>query len=232
MEFPRPILFMTIAIFLNIDAADFADAQTIGVAERNQEGVLLNLRPALKSVGGVARINYETHCASEDGEPIDFLGLQRVKAQSAPADVGGIAAVREVFKHDSTVRVSNGAAGIINITIGNPPTEILKTKIRVVRFDSGQQYTAILALGGILSMPEVRKAMERRRFEVPIISANMPVSLPEKNLPHLPPELRSLTIEDALDVVAKTFHGIVAYGVCTVKDGRHNIWFNFIGGKQ
>lgn len=224
-----PGLIVAIA-FGNISAQDvpFPDEQTTAAAKKEQKTVLGYLLPALKSAEGVARIDYETSCVGENGRSTEFTALPHVEVQKSAVQSRGVTAVREIFKNDNRVTV-NAENGLVRIKIGDPPTQILNTVIQVVKFDKYQRYDPIEALSVIISTPELEKAMKQLGLEVPLINASGGATMPEKGLPHLPPQLRNVTVEHALDIIARTFHGITTYGVCAGSDvHNHYFWFNFL----
>jgi hypothetical protein len=52
---------------------------------------------------------------------------------------------------------------------------------------------------------------------------------PDENLPHLPEAISNVTMDQALDLVALTFGGIVEYGTCE-KQPTYTV--HFIGGRD
>jgi hypothetical protein len=49
----------------------------------------------------------------------------------------------------------------------------------------------------------------------PIVFEDILLSGPLPGLPHLPRTIKNVTLDRALDAVAKTFSGIVVFGYCT-----------------
>lgn len=56
------------------------------------------------------------------------------------------------------------------------------------------------------------------------------VSGPAEGAPHLPPLMQSVTVDDALNSVARTFEGIVLYGTCSQPDGKELFKIDYIHG--
>jgi hypothetical protein len=53
---------------------------------------------------------------------------------------------------------------------------------------------------------------------------------PVEGAPHLPRLTQNLTADEALDLVATTFKGIVLYGICTLPDGKGLFQVDFVHG--
>jgi hypothetical protein len=190
-------------------------------SERNQAVVLKYLGPALKDRGGVARIDYVTACVAKDGRPLPFPS---VNVQPASKEMSGLAAVREIFSNDKKVLVSESAPGIIRVTIGKPIfLRLLQTKIHSLTLDQAEQYNAVPTLYTILGCKEVQAAMHQLGIEQPLTVMHSGIARPEKGeppLPHLPAHITNLTVDQALDLIAKTFGGIVIYEECADANGK------------
>ena len=78
-----------------------------------------------------------------------------------------------------------------------------------------EQYNPTLAIGAIESTKEVEAAMRKLQVRpVPAIGVQL-LAEPAKGLPHFPPSMKNVTVEQALDSIAKTFKDVVVYGACT-----------------
>jgi hypothetical protein len=51
--------------------------------------------------------------------------------------------------------------------------------------------------------------------------------LPSRDLPSLPPAIKNLTLDQALDRVARVFHGVVVLTQCRELNGGHLLWITF-----
>jgi hypothetical protein len=214
---------LLLAVLLLIGPISYLNAGDVPISseesERNQAAVMKYLGPALKDHGGVARINYVTACAAK-GKPLPF---PIVEVQPASKEALGLAAVRDIFGKDKGVSVSETPSGIIRVTIGQPIASILQTKIRSLSLDREQQYNAVPTIIAILECKEVEGAMRQLGFERPLTVAHMGIALPEKDgppLPHLPARMTNLTVDQALDLIAKAFGGIVIYKECANANGK------------
>lgn len=180
------------------------------------------LRPVMKSIGGAARINYAGVCPGQKK-----LLFPTVDVQPASHGTTGITAVQQIFRNDPQVTVTQDRSGMLRITIGSVSTPSLQTKIPALTLSSASQYTpmsAVVAISNALQTYAVDH-LERASIIIDII-----VRAPEKGAPHLPPLMQNLTVDDALDSVARTFKGIVLYGACTQPDGKKLFDINYIYG--
>jgi hypothetical protein len=186
----------------------------------NEDAFFKYLKPILKSTGSAARIYYLGSCEKEGD--YYMVSFPRVRVQSPLGNDTGLAAIRDVFRNDANVKVSEGTDGIVRIEIGQLPAKvatILDTRISVVNFDQAQQYTEKQALTRIQSSTEVREARRRLGTQPDGIPLYMSaVKQPVEGAPHLPTSMVNLTWDQALDSVAKTFGGVVLYGTCVTQN--------------
>lgn len=140
-----------------------------------------------------------------------FPDIRTLAAETGKTD---LAAVRSVFRNNDQVSVRRDRWGIIEMTFGNPPRSILETRIHSMTLEPLARYNAIMVIGAIEDTQEVKAAMRRAGFEFPLTVTDMYVVTPEKGRPHLPAKLENITVERALDLIAKTFRGVATYGVC------------------
>jgi len=195
------------------------------LSARNERAVLKYLRPALRSVGGAGRLSYLAPCYGNDGDPVPF---PTVNVQVPTKGKTGLAAVREMFKNDKEVLVTEQRSGVINVMIGKAPAEVLQTRISLVTLKPLEQYNAVLAITAITKTKEVAAVMRKLRLEEPLVIAGLGIVEPEKGLPHLPPSMKDITVDQALDLVAKTFKGIVFYGACVDPSGERLYFVDFV----
>ena len=183
------------------------DAARIG--ERNRKSMLEHLRTALKSAGAASRLYYAGCWPG---------GFPRLNLQPPTNDKKGLAAVRPLFKKNKDVTVAQDASGIVRISVGKVPTEILQTRIGSLRLKLEEQYTPELALIAISGAKEVESAMKGLGLEHPVVVASISVQEPMPGLVHLPRTISKVTLDQAYDIVAKTFDGLVIYSVCARPD--------------
>ena len=180
--------------------------------KQNQDAVLKYVLPVLKLNRLAGRIYYNAACNPGDLYPFTF---PFVNVRPPSKDVSGLKAVREIFRNDENVLVTEERPGLISITIGNVPDAILKTKIQVLNLVPIEQYNYDAAIGVIENNKQVRAALSKLDVSTPMIVFNELLTPPGPGLPHLPPSMMNLTMDEALDAVASTFGGVVLYGACT-----------------
>jgi hypothetical protein len=145
--------------------------------------------------------------SSHDAVPFPFTNVQTPSKGRI-----GLAAVQEIFKNDKNVTVRE-EAGIIRVWIGKVPTAILQTKLRFLTLDPIAQYNPSEAIIAMLNTREMQAAMRSLQLSPPLLSAGSR-TLPDKELPHLPESVKDVTVDQLLDLIAKTWDGPVIYGVC------------------
>ncbi len=213
----RELWFAAIMI-LNLGCVDKSSAQTSDattreVSKRNLETVLKCLEPVISS-GKAIRLYYRAAChpttdfARDDPVPFPSTRVH-------PAPQGKTELDREIFQNEKNVIVTEEPAGIIRIRIGKVPTAILQTKLSSLTLDRLQQYNPRDAIAALENTREMEMATRSLGMAEPVKLAGT-VAEPQENLPHLPAVIKDVTVEQALDLVAKTWagEGIVIYGVC------------------
>lgn len=184
---------------------------------RNKDAVLKYIEAALQSVSGTARI----YCFSQGGSGENCsLRFPPLKMQAASPGKTGVDAIREIFQKDKRVTVSAGPAGMIRIYVGKMPMEVLQTRIESVTFKPEERYTDVLAANKISDAPEVKTVMQKLGLEYPLVIVSWHVQYPMKGLPHLPRSMKNVTLDQALDSVAKTFGAIVVCRECIGPNGK------------
>jgi hypothetical protein len=189
------------------------------------------LRPTLTYVEGVARIYYAGECATQDRPSLVHpLLFPSVWFQPPSQGATGMDAVRQIFRDDPNVRVMQDRSGMLRITIGNVSTEVLQTRLPSLELDAEAQYTALSALDKIAITADIYAKERRLPFRLASYIIDHLVGGPINGAPHLPELMQNVTIDDALDAVARTFKGIVTYGICMQPDGTSLFLPGFIYG--
>jgi hypothetical protein len=189
--------------------------------QRHEEAVLEYLREVAWSSKKAIRLYYQANCVPMNGALVDYsvrMPLSRVQPPSR--DKSGLAAVRDIFHHTKGVRIAEKPEWIIRIWLGKVPTEILRTKIHRLILARQAQYDPSFAIAAIESTKEMDAAMNSLRLS---LSPNVGglVAPVEKGLPHLPGSVNDVTVDEALDMIAKTWGGPVVYGACTARTGEN-----------
>lgn len=185
----------------------------------NQDIALVYLRPVLAAVGA-GRIYFSTVCYDK-GEPVPFPLLN---VQQIPKGLTGLTAIREVYKKDKRVTVTQSQSGMVRIVVGSPETALLQTRIHLANLSWRAQYDASTAILAIEMSKELDMARRELKMREPLTVTHMaiPLEKPSKDLPHLSSSaFEDTTLDQALDLIAKTFSVIVLYGTCIDTDGSH-----------
>lgn len=205
-----------------------ADQDPSDRGQRNEDSVLRYLAPALSSAGEGARIYYRAECNTRKTQRWDPVPFPRVGVHVSSKGVKGLAAVREMFRGDKDVAVTEGPSGMIRIRIGNAQGRILQTKLRRLTLGFLEQHFPEWTIYRIGRARDLKAAMRRLRvkaapFSPPLESVRVP-----RGAPHLPSVMRNVTVEQVLDLTATTFKGIVVYGACTQPSGRSLFRLDYI----
>jgi hypothetical protein len=194
--------------------------------EDNREQVLKQLLPVLEKNKQTGRISFSSVCS---GERFAFPIFPKVREMPTQMQ-NGSAAVRDIFRKDESVRVLQDRSGIVKITIGRPPTALLQTKLKSLSFDAQQQYNGELAVDAVLNAKEVEGAMQKLGLEkgVKMISGSINVLEKGRRLPHLPGFIKNMSMDRALDLIAKTFGGVVIYETCEQRGGERLVMLDFV----
>lgn len=183
----------------------------LNLAVRNQDMLLRDLGPVLKATGGVGRLYVHSKCL---GVSEDLLFFPRIAVKSGTKGEAGLASIRDVLARNKDVTVAERRPGLIGIWIGGVSNDLLRTRIHVLRLEDLQRYNSQDAIVAIISTREVQRKMRELRMEVSASVVHYPLSYPDPKLPHLPASITNLTMDEALDQVARTFGGVVIYEEC------------------
>ncbi|MEI9933220.1 MAG: hypothetical protein WDM89_22480 [Rhizomicrobium sp.] len=179
--------------------------------------VINQLHNALHRTKQAGRVYYRADCVPEEVRPNIFpqaIRFPDLELKDYPLGHDGVRSVHDIFDRNRGITTVEDSANIVRIRINHPSGEILKTLIPVLAFTHDQQYDARQAIGAIFHAKEVTAELERLNMQ-PILRAEDYISAyPHEGAPHLRPSLRRVTVDQALDAVAITFHGIIAYGSC------------------
>jgi hypothetical protein len=189
--------------------------RAVSASSRNADAVFDHLLPVVYLSDKPIRLYYRGECPSTARDPVPF---PLVKVQPAAKGKTGLAAVRDVFKHDRNVTVTEDSTGIIRIWVGRVPAAILKTKIPRLSLnrDPADQYNPSGVLQALMGTKEMDAAGDALGFLRPTTLGYSGV-VPDKRLRHLPGTLRNMSADQVLDEVAKTWvrRIVVIYGACS-----------------
>jgi hypothetical protein len=195
---------------------------SVPAGAQNESTVIDYVRPALEYAGGAARVYYAAKCPAQDYGVFNNGGLlfPGVDVQPPPPGSTGATALRQIFRDAPDAVVAQDSSGMLRITIGSISTTILQTRISILSLDSFQQYSPKSAVLAILNAPEVYAVERSRNLSQPLRAVSIIGGGPTEGEPHLPKLVENVTVDEALDAVARTFKGIVLYGTCELPDGK------------
>ena len=185
---------------------------SIEIGKHYERAVLKQVVPALRSTNKVGRIYYEASCPPSDLEfPLPFPRVDVLPPLTGATDVDVVRSIFRQTKESWFVEKD----GIIQIRLGKTPSAILRTRIHRLNLNPIAQFNPSGVIDAIANSPEVRSAMAELHVDVPQRIYSMILTPPAEGLPHLPPEISNVTMDQALDMVARTWSGVVLYGACT-----------------
>jgi hypothetical protein len=196
----------------------------------HESAVIDSLR--LQYVGGAARIYYAAECRAAEYDTSGRLQLlfPAVHLQAPSQGATGIDAVRQIFRDDPNVTVIRDRSGMLRITIGSVSSTVLQTSLPSLALDPYEQYTELSAIDKIAITADMYAKEHGLNFGAAPFVIDHLLRGPIKGAPHLPAVMQNTTIDDALDAVARTFKGIVTYGVCMQPDGKSLFLLGFVYG--
>lgn len=221
------IMLGSAVTYLDARCARNSQQESVAASQRSEDTVIKYLQLALAPAGKAFRIYFRGSCSAQGGARVLF---PLIDAQPPAKGQRGLEGARDIFRKDSDVTVTEGPPGIVRIKIGNVSTAILSTRLPFVKLTQTAQYNPE-GPGGAIDMIEgtrpIETAMARlglRQVPVFYIGAREPAL---STLPHLPPSIKDVTLDQALDSIAKTFRGVVTYGECTRPNGTDLIDIEF-----
>jgi hypothetical protein len=119
---------------------------------------------------------------------------------------------------------------MVRITIGSVSDAVLQMKISTLTLAPYAQYSPLSATDEIAIAADTYAKRRDLPFSLGPYVIDHLVSGPVKRAPHLPAMIQNITIDEALDAVARTFKGIVTYGLCVQPNGKGLFVPGFIYG--
>ena len=113
---------------------------------------------------------------------------------------------------------------------GQPASALVQTRIHSLTLKPHEHYNAQLAISAIENTTEVEFAKRKLGFDHSNIVFGGGIALPQKGvrLPHLPVSMKDLTMDQALDAVARTFGRIVINETCAQRSGKRLVSLDFV----
>jgi hypothetical protein len=192
----------------------------------DQEAWGAALATGLAPAGSAARLYFAAPCLTTQGAAGELVypTFPRITLVHNPADASGPQTVKKILRNERDTVVSVDQTGMTRITVGTVPSDFLNTKISQVAFGPMEQWNPSEAISAIERTSEVARSMHALDVGPMIgtIRIEMILTGPgsaDSKVPHLPPLLRNVTMDQALDAVARTFRQLVTYGVCVQANG-------------
>ena len=177
------------------------------------------------------RVYYTDFCSGSKDNPLNFPASQMYDFVTPRSGRRGIGAMREMLRANASgAIVSVGPKGVPRVRVGTVSAPILRTRLRLLRLTALEQYNPSLAILAIQKTKAVTSAMQQRGLHFPLEIMGVIVQQPRQGLPHLPPVISDATVDEALDLVAVTFRGVVVYDECIEpRGGGGYLSLGFIG---
>jgi hypothetical protein len=172
--------------------------------------LLRDIRPLLKPTGTAARVYVASKCL---GDSEDVLFFPRIEVNKTKGKVGA-PALQQALANNKNAKVVQRTPGVIGIWIGDVSNELLSTRIDVLRLGDLERYNYTKAIAAIIDTKEVQAKMRQARMDAVPMVAIYPLVYPDPKLPHLPASMTDVTVDEALDRIARTFGGLVIYWEC------------------
>jgi hypothetical protein len=185
------------------------------VSVKSARAVLDLLRIALRDHGGVGRVYYEANAPVCSTDYWGELPFPEIRLKTPPKNDVGMAALREALRDNPGATITQDPSGMPRITFGTVSDDILRTRIAKITLDTDARFNSFDAIGAILSSKEVVETIRARGYVRPSRVHQGLTQQPMPGVPRLPSSMTDVTLDQALDAVARTFKGIVLYATCS-----------------
>ncbi len=172
-------------------------------------GFVAHVQPILHASNNGGRVYYQGICQGSGMS--EELRLPVIYLREVPHGKTGIEAVQSMLPTEAVVEQR---PGLISMQLAPVPAKLLSTNIGNLKFTERERFDSTLAVIAVMENSDVTSAMRRLGFNVPIQDVSIMPTTPRSELPHLPASLSNVTVDQALDLVARTFGNIVFFGVC------------------
>ncbi|HVF72235.1 MAG TPA: hypothetical protein VM940_11570 [Chthoniobacterales bacterium] len=186
------------------------DAALYNLSVDNRDLLLRDIRPLLKATRTAGRLYIASKCL---GDSEDVLFFPRIEVNPIQGKLGA-AAVQQAVANNKNSKVTQRRPGVIGIWIGDISNDLLSTRIHVLRLGDLERYNYTKAIAAIIDAKEVQAKMRDARIDAVPMVASYPLVYPDPKLPHLPASMTDVTVDEALDRIARTFGGLVIYWEC------------------
>lgn len=185
----------------------------------SQRELVSALAPLFKKSKTGGRVYFEATCISPSkqrnainlSEQMLFPSIDI--SVSSPLSLNS-SSIKNIFHGKNKVSIYENNKGLISIHIGKVEDKILQTKVSEIHFDVMDQYNPGDAIVKVINNRDIRASAGRLGVRSLSPFSEFLEVMPDKNFVHLSPDMKNVTLDNALDNIASTFHGIVMYGSC------------------
>lgn len=223
-------LTLTLSVVLGLQISARArtqpDSRSFFVSAQDEDSLLNYLGSALRTSGHAGRLDYAGSCQKDS---MEFVAFPRIAVSQPSGNLMALGAVQQIFRGDAGVNVAEEPQKIISVRVGEPSTAILQTRVSLLKISTMGRYNPAIVIGSVESTRELKTAMTKLGLRVPLQLSEQLLATPAPGLPHLPAEMKDVTVNQILNSIAVTFKGIVIYGTCTHPNGGGLIQIRFTG---
>ena len=209
---------------LSVGALAICMLGSLGGGQREEDRLRDSLAPALTLTGSAGRLYFVTQCSMSRsfGRDEPYPRFPELTLAPNTDHATALAAVREMLRNERDAAVTEDRSGMIRIMIGEVPAALLSTRIARLTFEPDARWNAVVAILAIENVSEVTAAMRRLNLDIPqprVIDWIL-VGPGNNRFPHLPVTLDNVTMDQALDAVARSFKQLIIYGECMQANGQ------------
>ena len=193
----------------------------------DERDIVKRLQAALSSTEYAVRLYFHGVCGADGGSDLQF---PQVEVLAPEGNTHGVSAIREMFRNDKNVMISVEPSNIVRITIGPVYKPILDTRLSSVKLPTTAQFNPGGPGGAIDVLESATPVQEAMRENLVHQEPAFYIGLeqpPSRKGHHLPSSMGNLSLDQALDAVAKAFPGIVVYGECENHGKGHTVDIKF-----
>jgi hypothetical protein len=219
-------LRISILFFLMISAQVFL--RTIGGQEQWHQKQIAGENKSLNLINSIlidhhmsAIIEYQCVCADHS-----MFGLQVPLRRPSSQTSDVIQALRHALSNDRSLIAQRDTNGLILISDRSASQDVLAIGIHQVAFSENEQYNPNAAIERVLQSPEVQAHFEENGIDLPLRSSEL-IAVPRKDLPHLDPEMKNVTVFDAIQLILQKFPQLAVYRECSGRSGRRTVSIDF-----
>lgn len=202
-----PFRLLLAAILLMAPASVSAQTSTQDVTI---DEIVNRLLPVIHKTGQGARLSFDGTCPG-DGLLVT-MEFPRIRVRPVSPGATGILAVREMFPEGTRIEERGG---VITISLTSVPQEILQLPLSPMQLSRVEQFQGVLAVMAIDENVGLQAGLRELGYSRPAGDMSVLIGTwPDDRPPHLPATLSNLTLDQALDDVARTFGSVILFGIC------------------